>query len=1333
MSLNRNAGILWMDIVKRVLVVGLMFNAINAFSQDTNIDTPNLSFENGNFNGWELYEGHFYYDTNDGTYKYDNWVESPNTDKIEIVRGNGNVQDPVIACWDLPTNPDGITTARIGSYLYSESSSLSYPQGWAQGASGSLRWATAEKMVYRFVVSENTTLLTYRFAAVLHCPDLTASGQQTDHEGEMFPTFTVKVDVVDPSTGLVSKLPCGEILINGDSKSAVDLSVIGNQGRTCTSSIVSSATSGLPAQNRNNLQEFAYCPWTYGNFDLSRHIGKEVTITVMNHDCLSKKENRTTGVVSITGGKHRAYGYFWAETKKLELKVKNCGLEDAEIIAPDGFVTYEWFRDDGVPVEVDPQHPQRAIIRQDQIKNGVLYSCRLSSGENECSKLTLHTQLQEVGVDIDFDYENDCDGLVYFTNKTKSDGDSIVSYSWDFGDGNTSNKPNPDAHFMKPDNYDVTVSVGTEMGCSKEITKRISVRYFPSLSISALDSICYGESITLSALNTSVGSKFRWSTGETTQTIRVDSLKSTQLFTVEVDDEYYCTYKDSIWIVVKPAAQFEIDGDLEVCLNDTVTLTARATSTSTNPGEEMLFIWNTNDSTPQIKSRPLYDGMVYSVVGKYKNGCPMLKSVSVKVNPVPVVSISGTRDVCKGEEATFTAQADGDVHYVWEDTAVGDPQRQERPDSTTIYVVRAVENSTSCVSMPARHTVKVKPIPVIELVGDTVICEGFATKISASGVSSSTIHWCDGTTGVNTITRKPTQDTTYWVEGESNGCHARAEISVKIWPTPSISVDGNTELCPGDVSVLRAHGAHHYLWGSGQEADSIVISPTISTSYMVYGYSDKDCSTSLIIPVTVNPLPLVYTEGDHQACQGSSVTITAYDAGGNTSNFSWDNGLSGKTINPQINEASVFTVTAENMFGCVSSAVHEVALTTPPNLSYVGKTVLCMGESITLQGVGALTYTWDDGEKQVTGPSLNIRPTTNKRIHLTGSNVSNCPSDTVIEVTVNPLPSLELTGDSAVCLGSPFTLSVTGASTYKWSSGDETPSITYNLKASGLYTVTGTNEEGCSSIASKFVKVRQSPVVTITKGSQNGCQDRPDTISLYAKGASTYQWTSIPENESVEQNSSSDHLIVYMKENTHFNVEGTDEYGCKGYASYDAVLLPRQEMRFTVYPTFIEEGSSNVRFSGISPKHSTWYWEADDNDKVYVGESTSRYFNPNAADSFVVKVRAIDKYGCEYFGKQIIFTWLDFWAPEGFTPNNDDLNDTFKFFGGEYMDKFTYIIYNRLGEIVFEGKSINDEWDGTFNGEPCPWGVYGWYCKYRSNYMGIDKEGDRRGFVSLVR
>ena len=1296
MSLKRNAEILWMCVIKRLIVIGLLFNSIDVFSQDANVDTPNLSLENGNFVGWKLYEGRYSYEN--GTYKYSNWVESPNSEKIEIVNGNNRSQDPVIACWNLPTNPDGITSARIGSYRHSES--------YSQGNS----WATAEKLVYKFVVTENSTLLTCRFAAVLHCPDL--NGDQ--YSSEQLPAFAVNVEVVNPAVGTPTSLSCGETLIKGQSGES-SLSVLGNNSGTCSSSI-----------EGENVKKFAYCPWMYGNFNLSDHIGEEVTITILNHDGLSPSTGGT-----VAGSEYRAYGYFWAETKKLELRVKNCGSDDAEIIAPDGFVKYEWMRD-GTPVASDQNLPQRLVVKKNDIKNGVKYKCTLSSSNNACSKIVLETQLQEVGVNIDFDYVNDCGGSIRFTDKTTAQGDVINSHSWNFGDGNISTTPNPEFRFKTSGDHEVTVTVRTEMGCSKTVKKTIKVRDFPDFSITPLDSVCYGESFTLSATNTSANTKFWWSTGETTQSIHVDSLKFSQQFSVELEDEFSCRYKDSIWVNVKPAALFDVVGDEEVCLHDSVTLTARAYSITSK--EDMAFLWNTGETTPQIKVCPEQDGEVYTVSGTYKNGCLTIRSKTIKVNPGPVVTVTGTEEVCQGVPAVITAEASqsvGTITYVWDDLH-GGAQRTEYPEKTTTYTVRAIDEKR-CGSLPKSHTVKVKPIPVIELKGDTVICEDMTTTLSVGGVSASSLQWYDGTTGVNSITRKPTQDTTYWVEGDLDGCRTRAEISVRLWSTPSIWVGGNTSLCPGDVTVLKAHGAHHYKWDNGQTLDSLVVSPNVSTTYTVYGYSDKDCPTSAEVSVTVNPLPKVATKGEHEACLGSVVKIEAYDEDNNVLFCSWDNGLVGTIINPQINENSKFTVTMMNTFGCVATTIHEVSLTTPPDLSYKGETIVCLGDSISLQGVGALTYTWDDGVTKVTGPSLKIMPTTNMRIRLTGSNVSSCPSIVDILVGVITPPTLYLSGDTVICSGSPFLLFVSGADTYKWNTGDVSSSISYVLDESTEYTVYGTNEEGCTSVASKLVKVLPTPVITITKGTQSGCQNKADTVNLFAKGAYTYQWTCDPANESVARNGYSDHLVAYLTDSTHFKVEGTDEYGCVGYAECDVDLLPRQDMQFSVYPTFIEQGNSRVNFSGVSPKDSKWYWEPDDGDDLFEGSNISHFFDPTAADSFVVRVKAVDKYGCEFTGSQTVFTWIDFWAPEGFTPNGDDLNDSFKFYGGEFVDEFEYIIFNRIGDILFEGKSINDEWDGTFNGEPCPWGVYGWYCKYKSNYMGVHREGDRRGFVSLIR
>ena len=1297
-----------MNVIKRVIFAVVLFNALNIFSQEVNVDTPNLGFETGDLSGWEQYTGEFYRNGTGNTYEYRNWTPVINSDRIEVVSGLPNSsQDPIISCWDLPTNPDGIHPVRIGSTDATESTTAGV--------------TAAEKLVYKFVVTENTSLLTFRYAAVMHCPD-------ADHTGDQLPSFSVSMVVKNPAVaGSEKLLDCGNFTIRGDNQNASDIQLVKNMGAnlSCTSSKV------VVNNNYSTLKQYAYSPWKYGNVDLSQYIGEELTITLLNHDCM--RYDATTGTMETCN--HRSYGYFWAETKKLELKVKNCGSEDAEIVAPDGFEKYEWFRSDNVAVTKDPQNPKRAIIKQNQIKNGVVYSCRLSSDNSNCSDIVLSTELQEVGVVVDFDCVNECGGLVKFTNKTEVQGDKVNSCSWNFDDGTSSTHTDPEVRYKKPGEYNVTVTMRTDMGCTMSKQKKITVRNFPDLNIDvANDSVCYEESFKLTALNVSSGSAIKWNTGETTQSIQVDSIRFSQEYLVEVNDEYNCVYKDSVWINVKPAAMFDVIGDNEVCLHDSVTLTARAYSITSS--EDMQFHWSTNETTPQIKVSPEHDGEVYTVVGMYKNGCSMKQSKTIKVNPTPTVSVTGTKEVCRGEEAIITAdatQSTGEITYIWDDIHSGQ-NRTERPESTTTYTVRAVDERR-CASLPKSHTVTVKPTPTLELKGDTIICEGMPTTLTVTSDNSSSIRWYDGTTGVSTITRKPSQDTTYWVEGETEGCRAYAEITVNLWFTPSIWVDGNTSICPGDVSILRAHGAHHYKWNNGQTTDSIVVQPSSSTTYTVYGYSDKDCPTSETVPVSVNPRPSIRTEGDHQACKGSLLQIVAIDDNPTEKaiSFAWNNGAIGTTVIPQINEDSKFVVTAENKFGCVDSATHVVSMTTPPDISYQGENIVCLGDTITLQGIGALTYTWDDGEKQVTASSLQFRPATNMKIRLTGSNVSNCPSTLDIPVGVFTPPTLYLTGDSAVCQGSPFTLFVSGATMYEWSTGDRTSSITYNLDKSGKYTVYGTNDEGCTTSASMYVTVRPAPIITITKGAQTGCRDKADTINLYATGAVSYQWTSEPENESVARNGYAEHLVAYITEDTHFKVEGTDQYGCTSSTEYDIERLPRQELLFTVSPTFIEEGDSRVHFSGISPAGSKWYWEPGDGNLEERGENISHFYNPNVVDSFVVRVRAVDKYGCEYTGKQSIFTWIDFWAPEGFTPNGDDLNDSFKFYGGEYLDEFSYIIYNRLGEIIFEGQNLHEEWDGTINGEPCPMGVYGWYCKYKSNYKGVNREGDRRGFVSLIR
>lgn len=1516
MTLNRSAQRIYRHAILLLLSLWCLNNA---FAQNENIDTPNLSFENGNLQNWQQYVGGFYFNPTDSTYYYDEWKEVTNNKQISIVNGFPTSQDPVISCWDFPTNPDGITPVRIGSFETAECQS---------GSTGNKNAAMAEKLVYKFKVTENTTLLTYRFAAVLHCPDLVNRGNvRSEHIGEQLPSFNLSVEFYDPVSQLETSLPCGAFTVSADSKNSYSLDLVNEQpNKTCRGSAAA-----------NLITQFAYRPWTYGTLNLSQHVGKEATITITVHDCLRESNGK------IGPGSHRAYGYFWAETKKLELKVKNCGLDTAQIIAPEGFDSYEWTRSDNIGVETMKNKPNVALIPPELIKAGVTYSCKLNDVSG-CTSVNLDTELDEVGVNIDFATRDTCDGRVFFTNKTVIDGDEIVGYSWDFGDGTYSSLENPDSKYMDPGVHNVALTVKTKMGCTKTDTKKINVRYFPHLKISAADSVCYGADVELTALEASVGSKFHWSTGDTTQTIR-HKMTNSQNFELTVEDEFFCTYKEDYWIIVKPSAEFTIMGDQRVCLNDTVELTARSYTT----GDNISYVWNTGATTPVMRARPLKDDTEYTVTGTYKNGCSTTKSVFVRLDPLPVVSVTNEGPICKGDMTTLTANvvsSNGPVTYVWSDLFSG-KERTVMPDSTTTYTVSCVD-SLSCKSLPQSITVKVKPLPELKIMGDSVVCEGRPAKMTVSGVSSN-VMWYDGTEGTTTITRVPTQDTTYWVEGYSNNCKGRAEFSVKILNVPYVWIDASSAvLCKGDSAILRArgadaykwnnsseadsivvfpfstseysvvgttaeggcvgtsdikvvvnesptlklsgdaaacdgdvakvtasgakeffwsnnaygpsvslvitkdeqlvvrgvdengcettaswhitqkekpvlsytgetavcsgsiltvtvsgantylwhngngtsvfsevltsdaelkvtgsingcssdllipvrvlpvpslwasgtaitgvcpdslatlvaHGAHHYQWGNGEKKDTINFIPAASSNYTLYGYSDEGCEAMITVPIKVNPRPMIYTKGDAKACVESMVKIEAYDANNETSNFVWSNGSFGSIITPTILESTVFDVVGENKYGCKSSATHTVSLIDPPTLSFEGKTTVCQGELTTIQGRGALMYSWDDGVNQGTGASFNVKPENNMVVRMTGSDVGNCPSTIDIQIVVLTPPSLFISGDTAVCLGDSFSIYASGAEKYKWNTGDETSSISHITSSTAEYTVYGTNEYGCTSSTSHIVKVRPAPLITIEKGTQSGCLDMPDTIRLSAHGASLYKWSSEPYNESVAMNGFTSNLVATIEEPTLIKVEGIDVFGCIGRTEREMEMMPREEIDFSVAPSFIEVGSSNVRFVGVSPKDGVWTWEPGDGSEDVHGVSTSHYYDPTKADSFEVKVHAVDKFGCVYNGRASVYTWMDFWGPEGFTPNGDELNDTFKFYGGEYMDDFHFIIYNRMGEIVFTGNSINDEWDGTINGEPCPWGVYGWVVNYKSHYMGINKDGERKGFVSLIR
>lgn len=86
-------------------------------------------------------------------------------------------------------------------------------------------------------------------------------------------------------------------------------------------------------------------------------------------------------------------------------------------------------------------------------------------------------------------------------------------------------------------------------------------------------------------------------------------------------------------------------------------------------------------------------------------------------------------------------------------------------------------------------------------------------------------------------------------------------------------------------------------------------------------------------------------------------------------------------------------------------------------------------------------------------------------------------------------------------------------------------------------------------------------------------------------------------------------------------------------------------------------------------------------------------------------------------------------VPSAFTPNSDEHNNIFTVVGA-YIKSFEINIYNRYGEKIFTGYSLDESWDGSYKGEPVQEGAY----VYVINALGIDtKHHNLSGTITVLR
>jgi hypothetical protein len=123
--------------------------------------------------------------------------------------------------------------------------------------------------------------------------------------------------------------------------------------------------------------------------------------------------------------------------------------------------------------------------------------------------------------------------------------------------------------------------------------------------------------------------------------------------------------------------------------------------------------------------------------------------------------------------------------------------------------------------------------------------------LSATGAN--TYSWSNGMNSQNIVVSVSTTSVFTVMGTGSNGCSKTDSITLVIKPLPIITVTSDTDtICEGRTSSLTVSGANSYIWNTTDTNTTIVVSPSLSTTYSVSGIGSNGCSNSTSFLLTVS-------------------------------------------------------------------------------------------------------------------------------------------------------------------------------------------------------------------------------------------------------------------------------------------------------------------------------------------------------------------------------------------------------------------------------------------------------------------------------------------------
>ena len=805
------------------------------------------------------------------------------------------------------------------------------------------------------------------------------------------------------------------------------------------------------------------------------------------------------------------------------------------------------------------------------------------------------------------------------------------SYAWNFGDGNTSNLPNPTHTYSSDGTYTVSLTVTNDCG-THTTSQEINIGTLPTAGFGAdLTSGCAPLTVQFSDQSSANATSWNWTfeggnPASSAEQNPLVTFPNSGTFTVTLtvsnaSGSNTATQTDYITVNSVPSVDFTVS---------TNGLSANFTNTSTNADT---YSWSFGDGNTSSESNPNHDYAddgTYTVTLNATNACgTVTTSQEVTITTVPSAGFSADiMSGCAPLTVQFSDQSSANAtSWSWTFEG-GNPASSTAQNPSVVYdspgvyaVSLEVSNAAGSNTNTQSSYITVNTVPTAEF---SLSGAGAAIALTNTSTNASSYSWDFGD-GMGSEETNPTH--TYATDGvytvtliASNSCGS-TEISENFTavtpPTAGFSADQTSGCAPLNVQFTDQSSTNTTSWAwtfeggnpvSSNEQNPMVSYTTPGTYAVSLVATNAAGENTAILSnyITVNDVP---NASFTSSTAGTNVNFTNTSTGASTYSWNFGDGNTSDDTNPSHDFEEdgnyMVTLTATNDCGSVTSTETIEIVTTPLAGFSADVTTGCASLTVQFNDQSSdNTTSWDwsfpggtPSSSDEENPVVVYNTPGNYNVTLvatTSAGSNTYTQNQFIQVLTVPSVDFSTSIDGA---NVNFLNGSTGATTYLWEFGDgmtsEEANPSYTFPGDGDYLVTLTATNSCGSVSTQqMLSIASAPVAAFTSDVTIGCGPLSVQFTDLSSGnVASRQWTFIGGNPgtSAEANPQVNYLIpgTYSVILEVTNAVGTDTETITEYIVVEDTPMPDFNPIVT--------GATAI-FSNQSSQGGTYLWEFGDGE-----------------------------------------------------------------------------------------------------------------------------------------